>query len=241
MRVRRRLVGILAAAAVAAWVLWPTGPGDTGDPSDGALTMMEETGGAAASPDVSVSHSFSESEMQDMATAIFAGGCFWCVEEAFEAVPGVEAAVSGYIGGSVANPTYEQVSAGGTGHTEAVRVTFDPERVGYERLLEVFWHNIDPTVENRQFCDVGSQYRSAIFVRDEAQRAAAEASKKAVEERFGGRVFTEIEAAGPFYEAEAYHQDYYTKNPLRYKFYKWNCGRAQRLEELWGEAAKREG
>ncbi|MGH7476745.1 MAG: peptide-methionine (S)-S-oxide reductase MsrA, partial [Longimicrobiales bacterium] len=173
----------------------------------------------------------------DTAFATFAGGCFWCVEEVFEAVPGVYTAVSGYIGGDVANPTYEQVSAGGTGHAEAVRLTYDPGRTSYDELLRLFWRNIDPTVADRQFCDIGAQYRSAIFYHDEAQRAAAEATKRQVERQLGVAVYTEVVPAGPFYEAEEYHQDYYRKNPLRYRYYKWSCGRAQRLEQLWGKAS----
>ncbi len=171
------------------------------------------------------------------AKATFAGGCFWCVEEAFEKVDGVVAAVSGYIGGRTPSPTYEQVSGGGTGHAEAVEIAYDPAKVTYERLLQVFWHNVDPVAVDRQFCDVGDQYRSAIFYHDEAQQRAAVASKQAIEEskRLERPIATEIVAAGAFYPAEEYHQGYYEKNPVRYKFYKWNCGRAQRLEEIWGK------
>lgn len=171
------------------------------------------------------------------ARATFAGGCFWCVEEVFEQVDGVVSATSGYIGGTVRNPTYDQVSAGGTGHAEAVEILYDSSRVSYERLLEVFWRNVDPVAVDRQFCDQGRQYRSAIFYHDEAQRRAAEASKRALAEsgRFDRPIATEVAQAGRFYPAEEYHQDYYRKNPIRYKFYKWNCGRAQRLEEIWGE------
>jgi len=173
------------------------------------------------------------------AKATFAGGCFWCVEEAFEKVDGVVSAVSGYIGGRTPNPTYEQVSNGGTGHAEAVEITFDPAKVTYEQLLQVFWHNVDPVAVDRQFCDAGRQYRSAVFYHDEAQQRAAVASKRAIEaaKRLDRPIATEIMAAGPFYPAEEYHQGYYQKNPLRYKLYKWNCGRAQRLEEIWGEPA----
>lgn len=170
------------------------------------------------------------------ATAIFAGGCFWCVEADFEKLPGVLKAESGYIAGRVANPTYEQVSAGGTGHTEAVRVFYDPAKLNYAQLVEHFWRNIDPTVKDRQFCDVGSQYRSGIYYLDETQRRVAEDSKTALEKsgRFP-RIHTEIIAATPFYLAEDYHQDYYKKNPLRYKFYRANCGRDARLAEVWGK------
>ena len=173
------------------------------------------------------------------ATAIFAAGCFWCVEEAFEKVPGVSAAVSGYIGGKVANPTYEQISTGRTGHTEAVQVTYDPGKVTYEQLVDWFWKNVDPLDASGQFCDKGSQYRSGIFYHDDMQRKVAEASKQALEasKRFKQPIATEITAAGPFYLAEDYHQDYYKKNANRYQFYKHGCGRVQRLEQLWGKAA----
>lgn len=172
-------------------------------------------------------------------TAVFAGGCFWCVEEAFDEVEGVLATTSGYTGGDVENPSYEQVSAGGTGHYEAVRVRYDPEQVSYDTLLEAFWHNIDPTDPDGQFCDQGSSYRSAVFWRTPAQREQAEASKAALAQDpdAPSPVTTAILRAGAFYEAEAYHQDYYRKNPLRYRFYKTACGRLGRLEELWGERA----
>jgi len=172
------------------------------------------------------------------AVATFAGGCFWCVEEAFEKVPGVLSAVSGYTGGTVPNPTYEQVSKEATGHAEAVRVTYDPAKVSYEQLVDWFWRNIDPTQAGGQFCDHGSSYRSAIFVHHEAQRKVAEDTKRALEAsgRIKQAIVTEIVAAGAFYEAEDYHQDYYKKNPNRYRFYKFNCGRVQRLEEIWGKA-----
>jgi peptide-methionine (S)-S-oxide reductase len=169
--------------------------------------------------------------------ATFAGGCFWCVEADFEKVEGVLSATSGYTGGTVPNPTYEEVSAGGTGHVEAVRVVYDPEVVSYEQLLNIFWHDIDPTVADRQFCDVGSQYRAVIFYRNEAQRKAAEASRAQLERTkpFPEPIVTEITSAGPFYPAEAYHQDYYKKNPIRYAYYRKGCGRDRRLAELWGE------
>lgn len=171
------------------------------------------------------------------ATAIFAGGCFWCMEEAFEKVPGVVSVVSGYTGGQQPSPSYEEISSGRTGHAESVEVAYDSSKVDYQRLLDVFWHNIDPLARDRQFCDVGRQYRSAVFYRGDTQKRLAEASKQALERsgRFAEPILTEIVPAGSFYPAEEYHQDYYRKNPLRYKFYKWNCGRAQRLKELWGE------
>lgn len=170
--------------------------------------------------------------------AVFAGGCFWCVEEAFEKVPGVTAAVSGYIGGTVANPTYQQVSGGATGHAEAVQVTYDPGKVTYKQLVDWFWRNIDPLDAAGQFCDKGSEYRSAIFYSGDAQKKIAEDSKQALQAsgRFKQPIATEITAAGSFYLAEDYHQDYYKKNANRYQFYKHGCGRVQRLEQVWGKA-----
>lgn len=168
------------------------------------------------------------------ATATFAAGCFWCVEEAFEKIPGVADAVSGYTGGSTANPTYEAVTAGGTGHYEAVRVIYDPARVTYAQLLDVYWRNVDPFDPIGQFCDKGESYRAAVFPATPEETEAAEASKQAVAQRFGRAVAVEILPAAAFYEAETYHQDYYLKNPQAYRFYKWRCGRAQRLEQLWG-------
>jgi peptide-methionine (S)-S-oxide reductase len=170
-------------------------------------------------------------------TATFAGGCFWCLEEALDKVQGVISTTSGYTGGHEANPTYEEVSAGGTGHTESVQVTYDPSKVSYAALLQTFWHNIDPTTPDRQFCDKGAQYRSAIFYHDETQKRLAEESKQALEasKPFKEPIATEIVAAPRFYPAEEYHQNFYQKNPIRYKFYKFNCGRVQRLQELWGK------
>jgi len=177
---------------------------------------------------------------QQTEKAIFAAGCFWCTEEAFEKVPGVISAVSGYTGGTVKNPTYEQVSSGRTGHAEAVEVTFDPKKVSYEQLLDVFWVNHDPTVTNRQFCDSGTQYRPAIFYLSDEQKRLADASKAKWEKvkPFKQPILTEITKAGPFYPAEDYHQDYYKKNPLQYRFYVSGCGRYQRLDSLWGELRK---
>ena len=172
---------------------------------------------------------------ESAATAIFAGGCFWCTESDFEKVPGVIDAQSGYTGGKAVNPTYEQVSAGGTGHTEAVRVTYDLARVSYAQLVDFFWRTIDPTVKNRQFCDVGSQYRSAIFWQTEEERTIAEKSRDAL--LASGKfkeIHTEIVQASAFYVAEEYHQAYYKKNPLRYNYYRHGCGRDDRLEDLWG-------
>ncbi len=169
--------------------------------------------------------------------ATFAGGCFWCMEPAFDKLQGVKSVISGYTGGHKPNPTYEEVSSGTTGHAESVEITYDPAVISYSKLLDVFWHNIDPTVKDRQFCDAGSQYRSAIFYHNEEQKRLAEASKKALEQskRFPGPIYTEIVAATTFYPAEEYHQKYYQKNPIRYKYYRYSCGRDQRLKDLWGK------
>jgi len=172
------------------------------------------------------------------AVATFAGGCFWCMEAPFDKIDGVLATTSGYTGGTKPNPTYEQVSSGTTGHAEAVQVLFDPKKLSYEKLLEVFWHNIDPTVADRQFCDVGTQYRTAIFVHNDAQRVAAEASKAALEKSrpFKEPIVTPIVIATEFWPAEEYHQNYYQKNPIRYSYYRTGCGRDARLKQLWGVA-----
>jgi peptide-methionine (S)-S-oxide reductase len=170
------------------------------------------------------------------AKAIFAGGCFWCVEADFDKVPGVISTTSGYINGTVKNPTYKQVSAGGTGHAEAVEIVYDPAKVTYAKLLDVFWRNIDPLVKDKQFCDSGDMYRTAIFYLDDEQKQLADETRKKVAAKFAPRVvYTEISKADTFYPAEDYHQDYYKKNEARYNFYRWNCGRDQRLEQLWGK------
>jgi peptide-methionine (S)-S-oxide reductase len=175
-----------------------------------------------------------------LAVAIFAGGCFWCMEPPFDKLDGVVATTSGYTGGTTVNPRYEDVGSGRTGHYEAVRVDYDPAKVSYATLLETFWHNIDPLDAQGQFCDKGPMYRSVIFPVDEAQRAAAEASKAALEKsgKLPGKVVTQILPAGPFYAAEDYHQDYYKKNSLKYSYYRWSCGRDRRLEQLWGPQPK---
>ena len=168
------------------------------------------------------------------ATAVFAGGCFWCIEKDFEALPGVVAVESGYTAGKTTNPTYESVSAGGTGHTEAVRVIYDPAKVSYPQLVEYFWRHIDPTVKDRQFCDVGSQYRSGIYWGNETERKVIEGSRDALIK--SGRfkiIYTELAGASPFYLAEDYHQDYYKKNTVRYNYYRLSCGRDARVKELW--------
>ena len=172
------------------------------------------------------------------ATATFAGGCFWCMEPPYDEIDGVLSTLSGYIGGTKKNPTYEQVTTGTTGHAEAVQIAYDPSKVTYEKLLEVFWRNIDPLTPNAQFCDHGSQYRSAIFHHNETQKKLAEKSKQAVQRHFKQSVVTEIVRATEFYPAEDYHQDYYKKNAIRYKIYRYGCGRDQRLEELWGSAKR---
>lgn len=177
------------------------------------------------------------SQAQGNAKATFAGGCFWCMEPPYDNQPGVSATISGYIGGEFENPTYEDISRGGTGHAEVVQIEYDSEQINYEQLLEIFWRNIDPFAVDRQFCDVGDQYRSAIFYHDESQRELAEASKAEIEERFDREIATQIVPATTFWAAEEYHQDYYQKNPVRYKFYRFSCGRDDRLEEVWGEEA----
>ena len=172
-----------------------------------------------------------------VATATFAAGCFWCVEADFDKVPGVISTTSGYIGGRLEDPSYEQVSRGGTGHTEAVEIAYDPAKVTYEQLLDHFWKNVDPLSAHRQFCDVGDQYRPAIFAHDAAQRQAAEASKARVQQRFKEPVVVTISPATTFYRAEGYHQDYYKKNPVQYRYYRWSCGRDARLKDLWGKSS----
>jgi peptide-methionine (S)-S-oxide reductase len=169
------------------------------------------------------------------AVATFAGGCFWCVESDFDKVPGVLETISGYTGGQVANAGYEQVSSGSTGHAEAVEVVYDPSKVSYQQLLSYFWRHIDPTVKDRQFCDYGNQYRTAIFVRNDEERRLAEESKKKVAAELKVPIHTQIVKAGPFYKAEEYHQDFYKKNKLKYEFYRWNCGRDQRVKQIWGD------
>ena len=174
-----------------------------------------------------------------LAKATFAGGCFWCMEPPFDKLDGVVSTTSGYTGGEQDHPTYEQVSAGGTGHAEAVEVVYDPSVISYERLLEVFWRNVDPLDAGGQFCDRGDQYRTAIFAQDDAQLQAAQDSKRALEEskRFGKPIETEIVRASTFYPAEEYHQDFYERHSVKYKFYRFSCGRDARLRELWGSDA----
>jgi peptide-methionine (S)-S-oxide reductase len=213
-----RLVRVLAALAIGGAVLAPaalaTAPSAGGGPA---------RGGAKDPPAAS-------------AVAVFAGGCFWCMEPPYDALPGVISTTAGYIGGRTAHPTYEQVSSGRSGHVEAIQVRYDPTRVSYDTLLEVFWRNIDPVAVNRQFCDVGPQYRSAIFYGSAREKTLAEASRRALAAsgRLDRPIATEVLPATAFHAAEDYHQDYYVRNPRRYRFYRWNCGRDQRLRELWG-------
>ena len=192
------------------------------------LNAQSESNSAEKGNSSSVSH----------AEAIFAGGCFWCLEPPYDKVDGVIATISGYTDGHKENPSYKEVSSGTTGHTEAVKITYDPTKVSYERLVEIFWRNIDPTTPNRQFCDGGTQYRSGIYYLDEAQQKVAEQSKRDIEASgvLKQPIVTEIKPATRFYPAEDYHQDYYLKNPVRYKFYRYNCGRDQRLSEIWGSS-----
>ncbi len=179
-------------------------------------------------------------ENGNLAKATFAGGCFWCMEPPFDKLPGVVSTTSGYTGGKKLNPTYREVSDGDTGHAEAVQIVYDPAKISYQQLLNVFWRNIDPTVKDQQFCDHGSQYRTGIFAHGDEQKKQADASKAALMKAkpFKADIVTEITAASTFYPAEDYHQDYYLKNPVKYKFYRFNCGRDARLKELWGELPK---
>jgi peptide-methionine (S)-S-oxide reductase len=199
-----------------------------------SLLVLGAVAGAAAAADQPADRTAAPSTATPQ-TAIFAGGCFWCIEADFEKLPGVISVESGYTAGQTVNPTYEQVSAGGTGHTEAVRVRYDAQKVSYPQLVEYFWRHIDPTVKDRQFCDVGSQYRSGIYWQDDSERKAAESSRDALLKsgKFT-RIETELQPASTFYPAEAYHQDYYKKNPIRYSYYRSGCGRDLRVENLWG-------
>jgi peptide-methionine (S)-S-oxide reductase len=207
----KKTLGLLALAAAAGLLIWPS----------------TETAGEGGEPP----------DAESLAKAIFAGGCFWCMEPPYDKLEGVVATISGYTGGEQENPTYKQVSSGRTGHTEAVQVLYDPAKISYAELLEVFWHNIDPTVENRQFCDWGSQYRTGIFYQgDEQRRLAEESKRKLVESGRFAEVYTEVTAATAFYPAEEYHQDFYKKNPVHYKRYRQGCGRDRRLAELWGDS-----
>ena len=184
-------------------------------------------------------HSQEKPPPAGLEAAVFAGGCFWCMEGPFDVLPGVVSTTSGYTAGRTQSPTYHEVSAGTTGHTEAVRIVYDPKKVTYAKLLDVFWHNIDPTAKDRQFCDGGTQYRTGIYYLSPEQKRLAEESRAQLEKTkpFKGPIVTEIQAAAEFWAAEDYHQDYYKKNAVRYKFYRTGCGRDARLEELWGKQA----
>jgi peptide-methionine (S)-S-oxide reductase len=171
----------------------------------------------------------------ETATAIFAGGCFWCVESDFDKLPGVTGTISGYTGGREANPTYEQVSAHQTGHVEAVKISYDPARVSFEKLVDYFFHHVDPLTANAQFCDHGPQYRTVIFYNGDAERKTILAVKAKLEKKIGKSFVTEVTPASAFYPAEGYHQDYYQKNPIRYKYYRTSCGRDSRVREVWGD------
>ncbi|MBE9221234.1 peptide-methionine (S)-S-oxide reductase MsrA [Cyanobacterium stanieri LEGE 03274] len=174
-------------------------------------------------------------QAENITKATFAGGCFWCMEEPFDQLDGVISTTSGYTGGRVANPTYKQVSAGNTGHAESVQIEYDSDKVSYDQLLDIFWHNVDPTVQNRQFCDVGNQYRTAVFYHNQQQKSLAETSKDKVAQELNSNIYTEINPATEFYPAEDYHQNYYQTNTLLYKFYRSRCGRDRRLAEVWGK------
>lgn len=174
---------------------------------------------------------FSQAVLADK--ALFAAGCFWCIESDFEKIEGVTSVVSGYSGGALENPTYQQVSKGGTGHYEVVQVTYDPQKISYDKLLDIFWKNIDPFDAAGQFCDRGDSYRAAIFIESESQRLVAETSKQKFEQLLGEAIVTPVLNASVFYPAEDYHQDYAQRNPLRYNYYRWRCGRDQRLKAVW--------
>ena len=186
---------------------------------------------------LSVGFATSSANAQDLQTATYAGGCFWCVESDFDQIPGVVKTVSGYTGGSLDNPNYKQVSAGGTGHLEAVEITFDPSQVTYDELLTAFWHSVDPTDAGGQFCDRGESYTTAVFVHGDEQRRLAEASKQTAMRELGQEIVTPIREASAFYTAEGYHQDFYQKSSVRYRYYRWACGRNDRVEEVWGDSA----
>ena len=235
----RRIVPIAAALALSLSALTACAQKPADRPATLDMASTQETS-ASARPDPDTTarpEAPAAAAPEGEAVAIFAGGCFWCMEPPYDKLPGVLATTSGYTGGHTENPTYEQTSAGNTGHTEAVQVRYDPSKVDYQTLLDVFWRNIDPLAVDRQFCDAGSQYRSGIFPANAEQRRLAEASKQQVAQRFEQPIATEITDATTFYPAEDYHQDYYLKNPVRYKFYRFNCGRDARLEELWGKQA----
>jgi peptide-methionine (S)-S-oxide reductase len=214
---------LIVALALAAGYVWLRG---------GFIGILEINPAPAAAI---ASTAEAEPQGQGQTVATFASGCFWCTEADFDKVRGVISTTSGYTGGTVVNPTYRQVSSGGTGHAEAVRVVFDPSIVSYEELLDHFWHNVDPFVANRQFCDVGNQYRPEIFFHTDAQRVAAETSKTRIQKLFTEKIVVAISPAAAFYPAETYHQDYYKKNSAQYRFYRYACGRDRRLQDIWSK------
>ncbi|MCB9623202.1 MAG: peptide-methionine (S)-S-oxide reductase MsrA [Sandaracinus sp.] len=224
----RALAFVLAAASCG-------GPDHAASP--GSAPSNENPPTAAAVEDEELATPEAAPPREGLAVAVFAGGCFWCMEKPFEYTEGVGEVLSGYTGGPERGPSYQEVSAHRTGHVEAVRIVYDPGVVSYERLLEVFWHNVDPTQDDGQFCDHGEQYRTAIFVANEEERRLAEASKAAIAAQLGRRVVTEIRDAAPFWVAEDYHQDFHRTNPAHYQRYRTGCGRDARLHELWGEQA----
>jgi peptide-methionine (S)-S-oxide reductase len=206
-----------------------------------ALLLWCAQGASAAAPPAAPAPASpsAPADNHKLATATFAGGCFWCMQPPYDKLPGVVSTTVGYTGGHLDKPSYEQVSSGGTGHRESIEVVYDPAKVGYDKLLAVFWHNIDPTDDAGQFCDHGEQYRSAIFFHDEAQRHMAEESKRAIAAsgRIKAPIVTDILPAAQFYPAEGYHQKYYVKSAIRYSFYRFNCGRDRRLSQIWGDLA----
>lgn len=200
-------------------------------------TALAAAGGTEASPGETPLSAAALPQETPRDTAVFAGGCFWCMEPPYDKTQGVVSTISGYAGGDVPNPSYEQVTAGGTGHREAVQVIYNPEEVAYERLLEIFWRNVDPLDDGGQFCDRGFSYTTAIFAKDPEQAQLAEESKESIQERFSQPVVTPVVRDAAFYPAEEYHQNYYQEHSIRYSFYRWSCGRDDRLEELWGQEA----
>jgi len=230
----RRFSTLAPAIAVASLVLVGATCGGEPDEAEGNASSPEQE--AVETTERTAAGGPSDKTNSAPASAIFAGGCFWCMEPPFDKLEGVLSTISGYTGGKEKNPTYKQVSSGRTGHTEAVEVTYDPAKISYAELLEVFWRNIDPAVQDRQFCDRGSQYRSGIFyLGGEQQRLAETTRQKIIDSKRFEMVFTEVTAATEFYPAEEYHQDFYKKNPAHYKRYRTGCGRDRRLEELWGD------
>ena len=235
----KRVLPIALIAALFAFTMYTVArPGGEPVPRSGETRQTgqaDETGQTRQTSEIALATE-QTGQTGEIALATFAGGCFWCMEPPYDELDGVISTIAGYIGGTTPNPTYGQVTTGRTGHTEAMEVRYDPSKITYQELLDVFWVNIDPTVDDRQFCDRGNQYRAGIFYHDAEQKALAEASRqKIIDSGRFDRVVTEVTPASTFYRAEEYHQDYYIKNPLRYKFYRYNCGRDRRLEELWGD------